>query len=140
MAIFAGGRVPASGTARSADPGVRRPLRDLAGVILASARWILPSFRHVASGAEMLEIQREAQRNVEQRRRQREASSGSMGAAMRSASFLAGGAAGRELARSCHGLPASGLGFEPQSRIDDEVYQEINRITWERGIVPEQRL
>ena len=88
----------------------------------------------------MLEIQVEAQRNVERRRRQRSASSGSMGAAMRSASFLAGGAAGRELARSCHGLPASGLGFEPQSRIDDEVLQEINAECWRRGIVPELKL
>ena len=139
MAIFAGGRVPASGTARSADPGVRRPLRDLAGRILASARWILPSFRHVASGAEMLEIQREAVANVERRRRQREASSGSMGAAMRSASFLSGGAVPGGVARSCAGMPGASA-FEPQSRIDDETYAEVNRIVWERGLVREIRL
>ncbi len=62
------------GTPRSADPPVRR-LRTLAGRILASARWMLPAFGHVASGSEMHATQREAVANVERRRREREASS-----------------------------------------------------------------
>ena len=138
MAIFAGGRVPISGTARSADPPARRPLRDLAGRILASCRWHLPAFRHVASGAEMYAIQREAVATVAQRRREREAASGSMGAAMRSASFLSGGAPSR-IPRSCAGMPGTSQ-FTPQARIDDEVYQEINAECWRRGIVPELKL
>ena len=137
--IFAGGRVPASGTARSADPGVRRPLRDLAGWILASARWCLPAFRHIATGEQMFEIQVEAQRNVERRRRQREAVDGTAGASMRAAAFLGGGAP-RSLARSCAGMPGSGLGFTPQARIDDEVLHEVNVLCFQRGLVPELKL
>ena len=137
--IFGGAPVPVSGTARSADPPVRRPLRDLAGRILASCRWHLPAFRHVASGAEMHAIQVEAQRNVAQRHREREASPDSLSRATARASFLAGGPVPGGVARSCAGMPGASA-FERQADIDAEVYAEINRIVWRRGLVPEVKL
>ena len=86
----------------------------------------------------------EAQRNVEQSVvASGEASSGSMGAAMRSASFLAGGAAGRELRTVlCTGCrPVRARVRAAIEDLDDEVLQEINAESrGERGIVPELKL